>query len=218
MRNTQPKPNGLLRRLAALAGLAIIVGAAVGGLSVAGLLGNQGGGEGILAAQLFDPPRPDGFADLETGVERGKLAPDFEVSDLDGRRFRLSEFRGRAVIVNFWATWCLFCALEMPDLYQLKMNHGDDLAIVSVNRRERVSSARDYLSKVTRKDGEKGVSFDVNGLDPDDTLYFEFRALGMSASFFIDPDGVITHVANGPILLDTMEEALADTLARDASD
>lgn len=102
MRNTQPKPNGLLRRLAALAGLAIIVGAAVGGLSVAGLLGNQGGGEGILAAQLFDPPRPDGFADLETGVERGKLAPDFEVSDLDGRRFRLSEFRGRAVIVNFW--------------------------------------------------------------------------------------------------------------------
>lgn len=218
MEDAQPHRNGLRRRLLALAGLAVIAGGAVGGLSTAGLLGNQGGGEGILAAELFDPPQPTGITGLEAGAERGKLAPDFEVSDLDGNRFRLSDFRGKAVVVNFWATWCLFCALEMPDLHQLKLNHGDDLVIVAVNRRERVSSAREYLGNVTRKDGGKGVSFDVNGLDPDDTLYAEYRALGMPASYFIDPDGVITHIANGPILLDTMEEALADTLAGGSGD
>ena len=200
-------------RLFALAGLLAIVGAALGGLSLAGLLGNTGGGEGIFAAELFEPPQPAGITGLEVGVGQGKLAPDFEVSEFDGSRTRLSDFRGQAVVVNFWATWCLFCALEMPDLCQLKLNHGDDLVIVSVNRRERLESAREYLGKVTRKDGEKGVAFDVNALDPDDTLYSEYRALGMPASFFINPDGVITHVANGPILLDAMEEALLDTLA-----
>ena len=55
------------------------------------------------------------------------------------------------------------------------------------------------------------MAFDVNGLDPDDTLYSEYRS-GMPASFFIDANGVITHIANGPILLDKMEEALLDTL------
>ncbi len=208
----QTEPHRLKRRLLALLGLFAIVGAAVGGPSLAGLLGNQGGGQGILAAELFEPPQPVGVTGLDAGVEQGKLAPDFEVSDFDGARFRLSDFRGKAVVVNFWATWCLFCALEMPDLYQLKLNHADDLVIVSVNRRERVGSAREYLGNVTRKDGGKGVAFDVNGLDPDDTLYREYRALGMPASFFIDANGVITHIANGPILLDKMEEALLDTL------
>ncbi len=212
MAHATGQSGGFRKRLLALAGLAVIVGAAVGGLTLAGLLGNQGGGEGILAAEILEPPQPAGITGLEPGVEGGKLAPDFELSDLDGNRFRLSDFRGKAVVVNFWATWCIFCALEMPDLHQLKLNHADDLVIVSVNRRERVESAREYLGNVKRKDGGKGVAFDVNGLDPDDTLYEEYRALGMPASFFINPDGVITHVANGPILLEKMEEALRDTL------
>jgi thiol-disulfide isomerase/thioredoxin len=212
MTQIETRPDGLKRRFLALAGLLAIVGAAVGGLSLAGLLGGQGAGEGILAAELRDTPRPATGERFEVGVEKGKFAPDFEVSDLDGERVRLSDFRGQAVIVNFWATWCLFCAREMPDLYQLKLNHDSDLAIIAVNRRESADSARRYLSNVERIDGVKGVAFDVNGLDPDDTLYEAYRALGMPASFFVNPDGVITHVANGPILLKQMEEALLDTL------
>ena len=112
----QPRQHrsGFKRRLYALLGLLAIVGAVLGGLSLAGLLGNQGGGEGILAAELFEPPQPVGITGLDAGVAKGKLAPDFAVSDFSGTRFRLSDFRGKAVVVNFWATWCLFCALEMP--------------------------------------------------------------------------------------------------------
>ena len=203
---------GLRKRLIALAGVVGIVAVAVVLLSSAGVLGNQGGGEGIEQVTLLDPPEVPGQSDLSVGPEQGKLAPDFEISALDGSRHRLSDFRGKAVLVNFWATWCLFCTAEMPDLQQADLNHGENLVILSVNRREPVGAARDYLRNITRADGGKGVSFDVNALDPDDTLYREYRALGMPATFFIDPDGVIKHIANGPVFLEQLEDALLDTL------
>ena len=201
----------LRKRLIALAGVVGIVAIAVVLLSSAGVLGNQGGGEGIEAVTLLDPPEVGATA-LAVGPERGKLAPDFEVSALDGTRHRLSDFRGKAVLVNFWASWCVFCTAEMPDLQQADLNRGEDLVILSVNRREPVGTAREYLEGVTRMDGGVGVSFDVNALDPDDTLYREYRALGMPATFFIDPDGVIKHIANGPVFLEQLEDALLDTL------
>jgi thiol:disulfide interchange protein len=95
------------KRLLALAGLVLIAGASVGGLSAVGLLGNRGGGEGISPVTLLDTPgRSEALA---IGPEIGKLAPDFEVSAFDGTRHRLSDYRGKVVFVNLWATWCIFC-------------------------------------------------------------------------------------------------------------
>jgi thiol-disulfide isomerase/thioredoxin len=59
----------------------------------------------------------------------GKLAPNFEIDDFDGVRHRLSDFRGKVVFVNFWATWCDPCRLEMPDIYKLEQARGDELAV-----------------------------------------------------------------------------------------
>ena len=203
----------LRRRLTALVGLIVIVGGVIGVLLLAGLVGSQGGGEGIDNAKVVDTPQPDGRADLEVGAAVGKLAPDFEIDDFDGVRHRLSDYRGRVVFVNFWATWCGPCKLEMPDIYKLEQARSDDLTVIAVNRSEPVARARSFLDELPRTDGGSGVTFTVNGMDPDDTLFREYRGLGMPTSYFIDRDGVVTRVFTGFITLDAMEQAVNEALA-----
>ena len=198
------------QRLLALGGIVAIVGVAVVGLIAAGLIGNQGGGEGIEDVLVFEPPRAAEQADLDVGPSVGKLAPDFEISDFDGTRHLLSGFRGTPVYVNFWATWCIPCQIELPDLQILQERHEDDLVVIAVNRREPLDRAESYFENIPLEGGGQGLDFAVNGIDPDDTLYSEYRALGMPASYFIDRNGVVVEVFNGLISLERMEEAVAE--------
>jgi thiol-disulfide isomerase/thioredoxin len=192
------------QRLLALVGIVAIVGVAVAVLFVAGVLGNQGDAE---AVELLDTPQPDGQS-LDVGPERGKLAPDFEISDYDGARHRLSDFRGKVVYVNFWATWCVPCQVELPEIDVLEREYADDLVVITVNRREPQGDAEAFFRNVPNLQGENGVDFAVNGLDPDDTLYDAYRGLGMPTSIFIDVNGVVTARADGLIRLDDMREAV----------
>ena len=202
----------LQQRLIALAGLVAIVGVAVGVLIAAGLIGNQGGGEGIENVVLLETSQPVRRSGLDVGSQVGQLAPDFEISDFSGTRHRLSDFRGKPVYVNFWATSCVPCTVELPDIQTLQATHRGELAVITVNRREPLGRAMDYFRNLPLEDGGTGVSFTVNGMDPDDTLYQRYQALGMPASFFIDSDGVITRLYNGLIRLPTMEQAVAEAL------
>ena len=201
------------QRLIALGGLAAIVGVAVILLWVGGVLGNQGGGEGIEDVLVLDTQPTEGQGELQVGSQKGQLAPDFEISDFDGTRHALSDFRGRAVYVNFWATWCVPCQIELPEMAALQEEFGDDLVVITVNRRESLDRAEAYFSNLPLLDGGNGVDFPVNGMDPDDTLYDLYRAIAMPSSFFIDPDGVISDVAHGLILLDQMRTAVNESLA-----
>lgn len=203
-------PSGAWQRLLALGGLVVIVGGVIGVLALAGLLGTQGGGPGIRQVTLLDTPPASGWPDITVVPEAGKLAPDFEISSFDGERHRLSEFRGKPVYINFWATWCLPCGIELPDIRELQRRHGDDLVVITVNRGEPLGRAENYFGRLPRKDGGTGVSFTVNGMDPDDTLYREYRGLGMPVSVFVDPDGIVTRVVNGLIVLDDMEQLVAE--------
>lgn len=203
----------LKQRLTALAGLVVIVGGVMGILAVAGLVGSQGGGEGIETVRIVDTPRPEGREELEVGADVGKLAPDFEIDDFNGVRHRLSDFRGKVVFINFWATWCEPCKVEMPDIYKLEQSRGDEVAVVSVNRSQSVDTARKFLDELPRTDGGTGVSFTVNGMDPDDTLFREYRGIGMPTSYFIDREGVITRVFAGFITIDEMEQAVNEAIS-----
>lgn len=215
--------SGLQKRLTALAGLVVIVGGAALVLFLAGVLGNQGGGTAevvdpetgevrrieIEKALVLEPPPVQGAGDLEVAPREGALAPDFEISDFEGARHRLSDFRGRPVYVNFWATWCIPCQRELPDVQELLDRHKDELVIITVNRAEPLNRAEGFFESIPKLNGEPGVSFTVNGMDPDDTLYNAYRGLGMPVSVFIDGNGVVTRVFNGLIDLTTMEESVA---------
>ncbi len=201
-----------------LAGLVVIVGGAIAVLAATGLFGDQGGGTTDTGVKIenvavLEPPRTAEQADLEIGPEAGQLAPDFEISDSNGSRRRLSEFRGKPVYLNFWATWCTPCLKELPDIAELQQRLKDELVIIVVNRREPLGDATSYLANLPRLDGGNGVSFDINGQDPGDTLYGEYQgATFMPLSFFIDAEGVITSRYNGIIPLETMEDAVSEAL------
>jgi thiol-disulfide isomerase/thioredoxin len=212
-------------RITALAGLVVIVGAAAVILLAAGILGGQGGGTTetgikIEGVTILDPPPAPSLGELSVEAKVGSLAPDFEISDFDGARHRLSEYRGKPVYVNFWATWCIPCQRELPEIQELMDRHEDDLAIITVNRAEPLNRAEAFLDNVEKLNGEPGISFTVDGMDPDDTLYDAYRGLGMPVSVFIDSNGKVVKVFNGLIDLEIMEESVAEAVdsARIAED
>ena len=139
----------LRKRLTTLVALSAVVGSSLVALAFVGVLGNQGGGEGIEDALILDTVALAGFEEFDVGPKAGKLAPDFEISDFDGTRHRLSDFRGKVVYVTFWASWCGPCKAELPDIEQLQADHPDDLVVVAVNRAEPLGRARSFLEDLT---------------------------------------------------------------------
>lgn len=75
------------------------------------------------------------------------IAPDFELETMDGTTIKLSEMRDKNVIINFWATWCGYCVLEMPDLQKLQETYKDDLLILAVNVGESKETIQKFMEE-----------------------------------------------------------------------
>lgn len=88
-----------------------------------------------------------GIAQIASAIEVGSQVSDFELSDLDGNRVKLSDFKGKAVVINFWATWCPPCKKEMPDfdLLDKELKKNNDAVLLAVNMTD---GKRDTESKV----------------------------------------------------------------------
>lgn len=137
----------------------------------------------------------------------GRLAPNFILPDYEGRAVRLSDFRGKAVFLNFWATWCTACEREMPDMQRLARKYADSLVVLAINRGESTGSAREWSDARNLTD----IQFVV---DSQERVARAYRlGSGMPQTFFIGPDGVIRSVVPGAQSLDEMEQRLLDTLA-----
>lgn len=147
---------------------------------------------------------------LEDGVPRkGEPAPDFALRSLDGNVIRLSELRGRPVLVNFWATWCGPCRDEMPDLEAVYQLQKDDLVIVAVNVE---GTGQDEARRLSRDFAEElGLSFLVVLDTPDGAVFSQYKLRGLPDSFFVDASGVIREVTFGPMNRDTILRKLETT-------
>jgi peroxiredoxin len=128
------------------------------------------------------------------GPQAGKTAPDFKLKDPDGKTVELKQFRGKPVLLNFWATWCAPCKEEMPELEQLYRQYKDQGLVVlgvSVDDPTSVKQVPDLL-----KEGNPSVgsyTFPV-ALDEKQDLTRQYKLFGVPSSFFIDRDGVIRTV------------------------
>jgi thiol-disulfide isomerase/thioredoxin len=130
---------------------------------------------------------------LTVAAEQGALAPDFLLERLDDGELRLSEFRGRAVVLNFWATWCEPCRKEMPLFVEAYDRYRDEgLEIVAVNLQEGKDGIRGFAA-------DFGMDFAI-GIDRDGEVGDDYRLLGLPTTFFIDPNGVVQHVFRGPVI------------------
>jgi len=131
------------------------------------------------------------------GDVRGVAAPDFELTSLDGKRVKLSDYRGKAVLLNFWATWCGPCKVEMPWFVDLQKRYGNDGLVVLG-----VAMDDTEAPKIAQFASDMGVNYPVLlGTDKVSEEYGNVEFL--PTSFYIDRDG--KFVGKGVGLLDRKE-------------
>ncbi len=130
---------------------------------------------------------------MNVEAREGALAPDFLLKTLDGGEIRFSELRGKAVIVNLWATWCGPCRKEMPQFVAAYDRYQEEgVEIIAVNLQESPSIIQPFVD-------DFGMDFPV-ALDKRGAVSDEYRILGLPTTYFIDRQGVIKGVFLGPFL------------------
>lgn len=139
-----------------------------------------------------------------TSVETGRAAPDFVLQEHGtGRLVRLSDYRGKAVVLNFWATWCPPCVAEMPELQSLHAKHeaAGDLVVLAVDVEEPPAAVEEFKQ-------QRALTLPILS-DRTGEVRRYYGLPGLPGTFFIDRDGVIRGKALGPV----MGKPLADGLA-----
>ncbi len=135
------------------------------------------------------------FLPTDEGLAKGELAPDFELTTLKGEDMRLSDYRGKAVILNFWATWCPPCRAEMPHMQTFYENQQDkDVEVVAVNL---TTEDRD-MTEIKNFVEEFGLSFPIP-MDVDGDIGALYQAFSIPTSYIIDREGRILHKIVGPM-------------------
>ncbi len=131
-----------------------------------------------------------------SGENAAFQAPDFTVYDRDGNTVRLSDFLGKPVVLNFWASWCGPCKMEMPDFEEIYKEYGKDLHFVMVNLtdgdRETMETATTFLDN-------SGYTFPVY-YDKDTDAALTYQVYGIPVTYFINAKGHL--IAQGSSALD----------------
>lgn len=136
-----------------------------------------------------DPPSGAlGMLD-STAPQPGELAPNFALTDQDGGRVELADFRGRPVFLNFWADWCTFCKEEMPDMQRIADTFGGELVVIGVNTGDSVETGERFVERA-------GVAYQ-RLYDLDLKVTEGYRVQAMPTSYFIDAEGRIAEFSFG---------------------
>ncbi|NMH68913.1 redoxin domain-containing protein [Bacillus sp. RO3] len=143
-----------------------------------------------LASESMD------LSDAKQGLAKGDRAPDFELTTLEGETIKLSDYQGKKVILNFWATWCPPCKAEMPHMESYYEDYAEEenVEILAVNL-------------TSMDDGKKAVQQFVDGyeltfpipMDEEGKVGDEYRVFTIPTTYMIDTGGIIQHKIVGPM-------------------
>jgi cytochrome c biogenesis protein CcmG/thiol:disulfide interchange protein DsbE len=140
----------------------------------------------------------------------GEPLPAIALQDLEGETVRLADLRGRPLIINLWASWCVPCREEFPLLVGAYGEHRDrDLAVVGIIRRDSPESASRFAS-------DQGATWPML-VDPDETAYRALIGIGVPQTYFVDSAGIVRWVNIGPFSADGLAYGIERILPPAAS-
>ena len=153
-------------------------------------------GYSIFGNKVFEKPSP----------LVGTQAPDFTLNLFNGDQLRLSELKGKAVLLNFWASWCGPCRSEAPALEASWKKYKDKpVVFLGVNVWDDKSNALQYINSF-------GGGY-INGMDPKGEIAVEYGVAGVPETYFIDPSGKIVDKYTGQLTKETIDYFLEKALS-----
>jgi peroxiredoxin len=147
-------------------------------------------------------PEPASSATLQIAPVRESLAPDFTLFNTLGEEVQLSRFKGQAILINFWATWCGPCRIEMPALQDRFERYQDDgLVVLAVDFDESQEDVAFFGE-------ELGLTFELL-LDPGGDIQSLYQIIGYPTSYFVDAQGIVKVKHIGIMTEDQLDDNLA---------
>ena len=143
-------------------------------------------------------------ADTEETEKETIQAPDFTMYDMEGNALNLSDFSGKPVILNFWASWCGPCKSEMPDFQEAYKEYGEEIQFLMVNLTD---GYQETVEKASSFINDAGYTFPVY-FDTDTAGAATFGVYSIPMTFFIDKDGNMAAYAQGAINQETLQTGI----------
>nr|WP_246246685.1 TlpA disulfide reductase family protein [Paenibacillus lemnae] len=141
--------------------------------------------------------------DTVPGIDIGNAAREFTLSSIDGSPVTLSDYRGQTVILNFWATWCPPCRVEMPHIEKFHQQYKDDnVVVLAINLTHTESSTADVKQFIENMEFEAPVLFDPQG-----KVSKDYKITAYPTTFVVNPEGVITHRYQGAVSYSILKKA-----------
>ena len=160
------------------------------------------GGAALVVIAIVVAATARGSQDALRSPGQPRTAPTFSLPDLEdaSRRVELTAYRGRPVVLNFWASWCVPCRQDMPHLEAVHRAEGERVVFLGINHQDGRSPARDLLAQT-------GVTY-PSGHDPEGKVASAYRLVGMPSTVFISSSGEILATRAGEMSRSQLEDAM----------
>lgn len=147
------------------------------------------------AGQEEKPKKIEELEVLPVGIGIENIAPSFTLKDLDGNEVSLEDYKGKKILLNFWASWCPPCRAEMPDMQSFYQKYKDKgYTVIAVNMAGTEKNSQDAPAFIEKHKLTFPVLLDEKG-----SIGALYNVISLPTSYFIDSDGVIRNKVTGPM-------------------